>query len=125
MRTPHTPKPESAKQVQCWFDPEVLGRLDEEAKRLERSRSYVVGKAVEQYLRRTNRDRGTPKRSEERASMDVPQIRDRVVLQGEAKDKPANRKTGEEVPAPAYNPLIDFIEAKDLARALKPAKKGK
>ena len=126
MRTPHTPKPESAKQVQCWFDPEVLGRLDEEAKRLERSRSYVVGKAVEQYLkRRTNRDRGTPRRSEERASMDVPQIRDRVVREGEAKAKPAKKNTVEEVPAPVYNPLIDFIEAKDLARALKPAKKGK
>ena len=129
MRTPHTPKPEKAKQVQCWFDPELLASLDQEAKRVERSRSYLVAKAVEQYLRRTGtRKRGDGTRSEGRASMYAPSAAGTVeeLNKRATKAKPAKSKIAEEVPAAStYNPLIDFIEAKELAKAMKPAKKGK
>ena len=135
-RTPHTPKPENAKQANIWFEADVLEALDAEAAKRERSRSYVVAKAVEQYLKRARSGRGRrTARSEGRASTERTTTAPnepgaRVADNRKRSTKSATKKAMKVVepelaePLPPYNPLLDFIEAKQLAKALKAEIKG-
>lgn len=59
--TPHTPRPDNTTQAKLWLDNDVLAFVDEYATTYERSRSYVISKALKAWQSKLVRDRQNSK----------------------------------------------------------------
>lgn len=62
MRTPHISRPNDSTQAKVWIDDDVLSRLDLEAVNKERSRSWLIDRALREYFAHLDRSRASSKR---------------------------------------------------------------